>query len=209
MIVSNFLIENPSSRPFSLTPTYLRTQIHLGTVRPSNQNNNTISDCIIRNTEGIGIRVDRIGRDNNIINNEISQCHYGIQAFSPINVNIKGNVITDIRYVGIYFLCGMENVSYNTIKRCDLGMRIRGSNNIIYGNDFEDCSTGISSEDGGLNCIIKNNFKNYSYFKSWFQVALLFGWTKDRWEGNYWDTWSGVGPKRILGERIICIFVIT
>jgi len=196
VIVSNFRIEKLSSS----------FCIHLGSDKPNlNQNNNTISDCIIRNPYGYGIKVYRIGRDINIINNQITNCNtVGIDAFSS-HFNIKGNVITDCVHAGISILGSMENISYNTIKRCGTGIRIYGSNNIIYGNEFEACSTGISNENGGSNRIIKNNFKEYWYFKPWFLLSFWDLGTKDRYIGNYWDTWKGVGPKRIPGILILGI----
>ena len=205
VIVSNFRIEKSSASPC----------IYLGADIPSNQNNNTISDCIIRNSEGQGIRIYRIGRDINITNNEISHCNtFGINAFS-MDFNIKGNVITDIVHTGIYLNCGGQNISYNTIKRCELGILISGRSNIIYSNDIENCSVGISIESYGANSIIKNNFKNYSHGKSWWERAFYIFYIKEiyphwrfdipeeknRWESNYWDSWIGIGPKKILGKQ--------
>ena len=196
VIVSNFRIE--------------RGPIYLGTddLKNFNLNNIKISDCIIHNSKGGGIRVNNIGRDINIINNEISHCQYGIQAFESLNVNIKGNVMTDINYTGIYYSGGGDNISYNTIKRCDRGILVHCGNNIVYGNDIEDCSVGVISIGLGVgNTITKNNFKNYSWSGCWWertvQIYLLNGLIKDkknRWMGNYWDTWIGVGPKKILGK---------
>ncbi len=218
VIVSNFRIEKLASG----------FCIHLGTDKPNlNQNNNTISDCIIRNPYGYGIKVYRIGRDNNIINNQITNCNtVGIDVFSSF-FNIKGNVITDCGHVGISIRGGLENISYNTIKRCRTGIRLNGGNNIIFGNDIESCTTGIlnnggdnniiqgnnielcpigfSNEYGRGNRIIKNNFKECWNFLPWFKVSFLDFLRKDRWIGNYWDTWKGVAPKIIPGILIFGI----
>ena len=51
---------------------------------------------------------------------------------------------------------------------------------------------------GSGNIITKNNFKNYSQIGFWFYTSIYFP-AKNRWLGNYWDTWTGVGPKIILG----------
>jgi hypothetical protein len=150
----------------------------------------------------------------------------GIDVFSSY-VTIKGNVITNCGHVGIAILGGMENISYNTIKRCRTGIRIRGSHTIIYGNKFEACTTGIlnyhgnnniiqgnnielcpigfSNEYGEENRIIKNNFKECWNFLPWFQVSLIDFLTRDKWIDNYWDTWKGVGPKIIPGILVIGI----
>ena len=202
--------------------------IHLGADNPNlDQNNNTVSDCLIRNPYGYGIKVYRIGRNINIINNQVTNCNtVGIDVFSSY-VTVKGNVITNCGHVGIAILGGMENISYNTIKRCRTGIRIRGSHTIIYGNKFEACTTGIlnnngnnniiqgnnielcpigySNEYGGGNRIIKNNFKECWNFLPWFKVSFLDFLKKDRWIENYWDTWKGFGPKRIFGIVIIGI----
>lgn len=201
VIVSNFQIERG--------PIYLGTD-NLGNF---NLNNIIISDCIIHNSKGGGIRVNNIGRDINIINNEINHCQYGIQAFESLNVNIKGNVMTDINYTGIYYSGGGDNISYNTIKRCNRGILVRCGNNIVYGNNIEDCSVGVISIGLGVgNTITKNNFKNYSLIGCWWertvQIYLLNGLIKDkkdRWMGNYWDTWIGVGPKKIHGKLTLIL----
>ena len=67
----------------------------------------------------------------------------------------------------------------------------------IYGNDIENCDIGIKCGGTG-NIFTKNNFKNYSQIGFWFYVSFYFP-AKNRWIGNYWDTWTGVGPKIILG----------
>ncbi len=204
VIVSNFRIEKSSSMAC----------IQLGpdesTDESRNQNNNTISDCIIRNSTHSGIRVGDIGRNIRIINNEISHCDtYGISAPRfPLSFNIAGNIITDCIQSGIYFSGGGDNISHNTIKRCYRGILVYGGNNIVYGNNIEDCSIGVISIGLGIgNTITKNNFKNYSFIGCWWkrtvQIYLLNGLIKDkkdRWMGNYWDTWIDVGPKKIHGK---------
>jgi hypothetical protein len=76
---------------------------------------------------------------------------------------------------------------------------------MVNGNDINHCPISIQYA-GHQNNITKNNFKNYSrlgiWFERWFgeQFNVLL---KSRWVGNYWDTWSGVGPKIILGLQVI------
>lgn len=208
VIVSNFKIENAWSKPSSPC-------IYVGTDTPSDQNNNTISDCIIRNSTDIGIGVGDIGKNIRIINNEISHCDtYGINA--PIyswRLNITGNVITDCLQVGIHFSGSQGNASGNRIKRCRIGIFIYGGNNIVYGNDIENCSVGVYSSFWHGNTITKNNFKNYSRIRYWWERSLAIYFLglkidkKDRWISNYWDTWDGVGPKKIFGNlNILIIF---
>jgi len=201
VIVSNLRIENPWSEP--LVFVYC---IYVGTSMGSEQNNNTISDCIIRNSTFVGIRVGSIGKNIRIINNEISYCNNtGIEANSE-NFTITGNVITDCLQSGIYFGGGFQNVSGNRIRRCGNGIKFYGNNNIVYGNDIENCSVGVRNLGSWGNIITKNNFKNYSRGVDWWERYsayiiwyILLGIKKDRWIGNYWDTWIGVGPKTIFG----------
>jgi parallel beta-helix repeat protein len=200
VIVSNFTIENTSSMAC----------VQLGPIEPRDQNNNTISDCTISNSTHSGIFVGDIGRNIIIINNKISHCStYGICASRlPLSLKIKGNIITDCKHRGIFFSGDGDNISYNTIRRCNTGISVYCGNNIVYGNDIEDCSVGVISNSlGDGNTITKNNFKNCSLIGCWWertvQIYLLDGiikGKKDIWMGNYWDAWNGVGSKKILGK---------
>jgi len=231
--VSNFIIENSWS-DYSC--------IRVGTDWPDELYNITISDCIIsdciiRNSSSRGISVSHMGHITNIImiNNQISHCNrYGIyveSVYNPVVYTIEGdfiisgNVITDCRDIGIYFLGDRQNISGNRIKRCKIGMHFRGAKNIIYGNDIESCSVGIYdyfvlpriNEDwvgGHTNIITKNNFKNYSRSGMWwlkfpsFIIMILNKFRKEGWKENYWDTWSGVGPKLIPGVFVLGEYII-
>jgi len=203
VIVSNFTIENPWSEPLNFV--YC---ICVGTSGADEQNNNMISDCIIRNSTHVGIIVPSIGENIRIINNHISHCNNtGIEVNSESFI-ITGNVITDCLQSGIYFRGGLQNVSGNRIRRCGNGIKMSGDNNIVYGNDIENCSVGIFDLGIEGNIIIKNNFKNYGRSVYWWERYsgyILWGLKKDRWIGNYWDTWIGVGPKKIFGILILWI----
>jgi hypothetical protein len=105
-----------------------------------------------------------------------------------------------------------QNISGNRVTRCAIGLFFRGAKNIIYGNDIENCAVGVRSLYG-TNTITKNNFKNYSWLGTWFELDIYlyfpgFGLIsylsqKDTWVGNYWDTWTGIGSKNILGKLTI------
>ena len=200
--VSNFIIENPWSEV-----SYHYSCIRVGTDWPDELYNITISnciisDCIIRNSTSRGISVVHTGQKKNItiINNHISHCR-GIFVIKGIFI-ISGNVITDCNESGIYLKCALQNVSWNRIRRCRIGIAMSGDKNIVYGNDIESCDVGISYGGNG-NFITKNNFKNYSRIGFWFGRNYFWGLMKSRWIGNYWDTWIGVGPKIILGLQAI------
>ena len=188
------------------------------------QDNITISDCILRNLISIslstyGIRVEAVDKNNSIMNNEISNCTVGINSWSsPKGLEIIDNVITDCE-VGISLGFEQQNVSGNKIRRCSRnGIQIHGTNNSVYWNDIENCPIGIYStasepgEEERGNTISKNNFKKYSINELWWERQVIFfpfiglvKDNKDRWIGNYWDTWFGVGPKRIRGTLVLGI----
>lgn len=220
VVVSNFTIENPYASNFTA---YSCVMVGNDTVEFYNEierNNITISDCIIRNTPRRGIGVGDVGNNIRIINNEISNCSYGISTVSTTHrfweiLNITGNVITDCSMAGITVDDTLQAISGNTLKRCKVGISLYppGSGNVVYGNDFDNCPVGVRSENSGRNTITKNNFKNYSLIGWWFENYYYLYFSslgliqyilrKDRWVDNYWDTWIGIGPKKILGTLTI------
>jgi nitrous oxidase accessory protein len=225
--ISNFTVENTASA------TNYSYCIHVGSDIWKILNNITIRDCNICNSsDSIGILVYHYGAIWNlkIINNYLSHSKGISCTENPSNIEnnsiITGNIITD-SYCGIFdsgfngtisgneitncsgkgiYLHGSENkISGNRISNCSIGIQFGGSGNIINGNDIDHCP--ISIQYGGQqNNITKNNFKNYTFIGIWF--ARWFGdqfktLSKSRWVGNYWDAWSGVGPKIILGLQVI------
>jgi len=215
IIVSNFIIENPWAHnvtSYGCISVGNRTVAFYEVIE---RNNITISDCWIRNTPLEGISIGDVGKNIRIINNEISNCTYGIVTVTETHKfmtvsNITGNVIRDCFTVGIRFDDNRQNISGNKIRGCGTGIDLYppGKNNIVYGNDLENCPVGVISKTG-KNTITKNNFKNYSLIGCWFKRTFYvyfpgFGLIdylsqKDKWFGNYWDTWTGIGSKKILG----------
>ncbi len=203
VIVSNFTIENP--RTENSTVFYWGVEVQI-IYPPDGQHDVTISDCIIRNTL-IGICAIYSGRNMRFIDNHISNCSEdGISSEIWSNLStgsiISGNVITDCGDhagdYGIHFTGDNHNVSGNRIRNCTYGgIDFGGTGNIIYGNDIENCNMGIRCGGSG-NIITKNNFKNYSRIGFWFYNSIWWP-GKNRWRSNYWDTWTGIGPKAILG----------
>ena len=186
----------------------------------------TISDCIVSRSI-IGIFCQHVGPLDNttLINNRV----FGCQSFGMLiesdndtttegDFTISGNVIIDCT-IGIYLKSDRENVSWNSIRLCDFGITLHGNQNIIYGNDFDNCSVGVCDYDlpAHDNVITKNNFKSYSRGKLWWAkppsyiTTMLNIFKKKEWKQNYWDTWRGLGPKAvpggfILGEKIPIIW---
>lgn len=202
VIVSNFKIENPWSKPKFACGIYINIDYY-----PFEPRNVTISDCNISNSPHAGIYMYEPYSENiTIINNHISHCNNdGIEIHSQSCI-ITGNIVTDCREIGILFGSSLRNVSGNKIRRCRIGIQFGGENNIVYGNDIESCNVGIQNAGWG-SIITKNNFKNYSRIGFWFAGTFgerfIEGFKKSRWIGNYWDTWIGIGPKIILGFSLV------
>jgi parallel beta-helix repeat protein len=225
--ISNFTVENTAS------VTNYSYCIHVGSDIWKILNNITIRDCNICNSsDSIGILVYHYGAIWNlkIINNYLSHSKGISCTENPSNIEnnsiITGNIITD-SYCGIFdsgfngtisgneitncsgkgiYLHGSENkISGNRISNCSIGIQFGGSGNMVNENDIDYCPVSVQYA-GHQNNITKNNFKNYSrigiWFERWFgeQFKVLL---KSRWVGNYWDAWSGVGPKIILGLQVI------
>lgn len=215
VIVSNLLIENPWAPNVTSHGCIWVGNRTVAFYEVFERNNVTISDCWIRNTPLEGISIGDVGKNIRIINNEISNCTYGIVTVTETHKfmtvsNITGNVIRDCFIVGIRFDDNRQNISGNKIRGCGTGIDLYppGKNNIVYGNDLENCPVGVISRTG-KNTITKNNFKNYSLIGCWFKrtfyvyfpgLGLIDYITqKDKWFDNYWDTWPGIGSKKILG----------
>jgi len=205
VIVSNFKIENPwSKRKFACG-----IVVNIG--YPFKPKNVTISDCIISNSPHTGIYINEIYSENiKIINNHISHCNNNGIHIESHGLIMTGNVITECNETGIQFRGFLSNISANRIRRCRTGIEMGGDDNIVYGNDIENCAVGIQYGASG-NIITKNNFKNYSRIGFWVLGTIgerfIDGYKKSRCIDNYWDTWSGVGPKTILGNKILWIRV--
>ena len=201
VIVSNFTIENPHTE----IPLPFVCGIYVAKDYDPAYDDVTISDCIISNTE-CGTYVAHVEHIR-IIGNQISNCMLGGVATDYGSLQIMGfivtgNVITDCRDVGIYYSGFGDhiNISGNRIRNCKVGIDVSDDNTNIYMNDIENCTPGVECAGSG-NIITKNNFKNYKPFGFWFYKYLLWP-NKNKWRGNYWDTWKGTGPKAILGFKV-------
>jgi hypothetical protein len=201
IIVSNFTIENPNARISNYT-CGIFIKHHLS----YEQHNITLSDCNITRSDHAGIYASYIRDNVRIIHNHITHClcdGINILAYSPIcSFFIIGNVVTECGESGILFNGGEhQNVSSNRISQCSVGIRFAATNTSVYGNDIADCPIAIRCS-GVRNVFIKNNFKNYSLLGFSFLKDIYYP-GKNKWIGNYWDTWKGIGPKAILGFIIL------
>lgn len=201
--ISNFRIENPWSGGLFV---YC---IRLGEDVANKQSNNIIFNNTLSNSTRSAIYCAGAGKDIKIIGNEISHCNNsGILVDVTEGFIITGNIITDVDKQGILFSGEFHNISGNIIKRCGIGIKINGNYNTIYGNNIENCVAGVFIDGTCGNTITENNFKNNSKSGYWWDRYLgtcLGSKNKNRWNGNYWDGWIGVGPKVIIGHLIIWI----
>jgi parallel beta-helix repeat protein len=197
--VSNFKIENPWSGSLYVYP------IRVGDVISIYQENVIISNNTISNSSHPGIYCANKGRDIKIVDNEITHCNEsGILISSTKRTIITGNTVTDVAGHGFLLSGSSHNVSGNIIRRCRTGIKLQGNYNIIRKNIIENCNIGVFIAGSYGNTITENNFKKYSKSGYWWDRYLGFK-NKNRWDGNYWDGWIGIGPKLILGHLIIWI----
>ncbi|MBN1280630.1 MAG: right-handed parallel beta-helix repeat-containing protein [Candidatus Thermoplasmatota archaeon] len=130
---------------------------------------------------------------------DISSCSY---------LTIINNTI-DTASVGIYYNeVKYGNISFNKIDGCDYGLQITspGKSNFIFNNEFRNNEEGLYTlvEFGAVK-ITCNNFINNSRDISFGQLFPIRRQTPRHpiFDKNYYDDWSGVGPKVLLGRSLI------
>jgi len=141
----------------------------------------TIQDCYFENS-GFGLSA------NDCDNVKVFDCSFlevdgAIGLERTNNSLIQYNTIINATYLGI----SLEDANFNVIKDNHLenmliyAVGVSGSNNVIYHNNFINCSTLYSSYgyDTGVS--------NY-----WYNETLQ--------EGNWWDNWGGTGTYAIGGS---------
>jgi parallel beta-helix repeat protein len=135
-----------------------------------------------------------------ISKNIFSNDQGGVVLLTSSDNNISENTIgLNVYYneVGIVFTYNCHNniISHNNVQRCFVGIGLQGGckRNVISENTLSNNYYGVDLWFVFFNVIQKNNFmnnnKNANFVTSFF----------NRWTRNYWDDWSGIGPKRIVG----------
>ena len=119
---------------------------------------------------------------------------------SSTNIISENTIERDAGYneVGIIFTYNCHNniISHNYIKRCYVGIGLQGrcNRNIISDNTLFNNYYGMFLQFlVFLNTIKNNNFINNNISAFFIYIFL------NKWTNNYWDTWSGIGPKLIPG----------
>ncbi len=167
-----------------------------------NCTNVTVSNNVISNVAADGLYMFQIF-NLNIFNNSIHNCSWwGICLGGAQNVNIyantifknlKNGIMTDFCEVKISSNRVYENGNGNIF---DGGIIIQDSrrNASIFNNILEaNVPYGLYLIRSPGSTIVNNTFIQNK------QNAYILGTLTSHWHGNYWDDWSGLGPKIILG----------
>jgi parallel beta-helix repeat protein len=174
-------------------------------------NYNTINENKIYSNSKQGIFLHN-SHHNTISKNKISNSNKGIYAYySESNLILKNTIDSK---VGIHLLRGDFNfVSENKISNNNLGIWIDGWENKITENTISKNELGVRLDWGKRNFISKNNFienPEHAVFR-YSGLIILFPpvfllYHGNIWKANYWDDWTGFGPKIIYGTFEILFF---
>ena len=152
--------------------------------------------CIVEdnmiNDNSFGIYIQRNRDVVKILKNKISNNSIGIGMNYIFNhVKIKGNIISE----GLIGVADHGDSDYKKNSKTIITI----SENAISSNDWY----GVYIIDSGQSVIYKNNFENNDV-NAYFKLYNLKNCFRNKWsfllKGNYWDDWTGSGPKIIQGE---------
>ena len=176
-------------------------------------NSNISLNNILGNEDNTSTGINiREGSFHSITNNFVN--YLGITLTESSNSFIYLNTVINNQIEGIHLRhSDNNNVSFNTISYCGIGILLeRSYNNTLYMNNISHCFTGIEirnpeqsiikgylANDKDLNNIIKNNFRK-NLFNGLSRFFLNF--QKSNWRGNYWNR-PRILPKIIFGFRMI------
>jgi parallel beta-helix repeat protein len=168
-----------------------------------NCTNVTVSNNVISNVAADGLYMFKIF-NLNIFNNSIHNCSWwGICLGRSQNVNIYENTIFKNLKNGIMTDFCEVKISSNRIydngngSYFDGGILIQDSkrNASIVNNRLEaNVPYGVYLIRSPGSTIVNNTFVQNK------QNAYILSTLTSHWHGNYWDDWSGLGPKIILGR---------
>ena len=163
---------------------------------------------------------------NNIYQNNISNCYEnGIEISGASNINeIFGNTIENNGKNGILIYSEPKNnhILENVINNNNVGILVSGArgntfelneikynyggiylygakrHNIVSNNISKNRQYGVYLESSSENSICSNNFSKNREDDAFFRAEKKIH-TNNNWNGNYWDNWNGIVPKRIEG----------
>lgn len=152
-----------------------------------------------------GVSIYYPSKNNSIINNIIVNNQRGILLSGATYTLISKNIISNNVYGVI--LSGFANfniVFQNIIDNNGNGIHEYFSyyNTIIQNNITNTLEIGIFCHYTIFSTVTQNNFINNSYH-AYFDGRLNDISARNRWIGNYWDTWIRFGPYFIKGKLYI------
>jgi parallel beta-helix repeat protein len=155
---------------------------------------NTISENDILYNEDNGIMW---GSDDSmtIIRNNISfngEDGISLTHSSSNNVLISKNIISNNGRHGIFLDLWGCIITKNIIFNHKHGLHLNGSNLNIICNNISNSNTGLYLGNARNTKISMNNFIGNDV-NSYFKVVIFFQ-IRNRWDSNYYDSWSGFGP---------------
>lgn len=184
-------------------------------------NNGIISGNTIISHHGNGIEITDSSQYNRIIDNSLSQNHYGIMTSNASNYNvISGNFVNSSDWVGIrlnWLGAGFAPIEFNNITNNILLDNYEGilldqpsNHNFVHNNFVSGNNRGISLRQSYNNTIVYNTVISNSYGARLesshgnFIYDNFFNNTNNAWDNgvNCWNTTKQIGPNIIGGPYI-------
>ena len=156
-------------------------------------NSNQITNCIFRDNH-VGILI-HFRSYNEIEENNFYNNSYGIYSTNSTYNAISNNTFQTNSNYGIY-LYSLSHYNYvqdNVFLNNIFGLRVKGNNNFVIRNVFQDNDGGLYFCCGAWgNIVYHNTFLNNSYYKGKSNYLENY-WFKDLpVGGNYWLDYDGV-----------------
>ncbi len=193
-IVLTINSDNVTVKGFTIRNSGMKSSYHdMQAGIASRSNDVIITHCMFyNNTAGIHIKNTK---SNRITHNEIVNNSYGIFVYHGDNSMISNNSIKSNNDYGCYVYSSSEDnvLRDNVFLFNNYGLRVKGNENYIIQNLFEDNVRGIyfccSARDNIIyhNTLINNsNYNGKPNFRgnTWYKNSLI--------GGNYWSDYSGI-----------------
>jgi parallel beta-helix repeat protein len=209
----NLLGENKYNTIIDATGNIIGVKVFVGGVKVSGFTITSATDGT-----GRGVEVDNLGftfTNVNISDNIITQNDWGFHNEVCENCILYNNIITNNNEIGIheYGDLGTTIIDNNEITNNPIGISIGWTEKptIITHNHIEGNDYGISISLTGRCIIMNNNFINNTIDSHIligpYLLGSLVSLYRNRWDGNYWDTWQRPTPKPILGFFLRAIII--
>ncbi|MFO8133123.1 MAG: NosD domain-containing protein [Thermoplasmatota archaeon] len=169
-----------------------------------------LTRCVIRDNEHTGVSVlaasDCTISFNRIVNTSYTGVRVGEASASN---DISGNRIAG-GISGVYvYSSGGQMIRNNSISGCSKGIYLEESHgNMVAGNHLTGNQEGLFCSYAAGNTIQSNDFVSnirHARFVKYLHPGFL---APNRWNGNYWDDWMGVGGKIVFGAIYVPTFTV-